>query len=141
MACRGHLDVPVIGVARSPWTLAQLQARARKSIQERHPNIDEEAFCKLTDQLRYVAGDYADPATCLQVHQQLRGARHPLYYLAVPPSVFPAVIAGLASSGCADQAKTCLPQYMRRWLCSSPVSQIVVIAAFHDRSWVSAARN
>ena len=35
MAERGHLDVPVIGVAKAGWTLEQLQARARASVEKR----------------------------------------------------------------------------------------------------------
>src|SRR5438093_5564721 len=62
MVRRGHLDAPVIGVARSDWTLEQFQARAREAI-ERHGDFDEAAFAKLRARLRYVSGEYADPAT------------------------------------------------------------------------------
>jgi glucose-6-phosphate 1-dehydrogenase len=39
MAKRGHLNVPVIGVAKAGWTLDQLRARARDSI-EKHGHAD-----------------------------------------------------------------------------------------------------
>ncbi len=72
----GHLDVPVIGVAKAGWKLAQLQERARDSI-EQHGGIDEQAFAKLVNLLRYVDGDYNDPQTFAQLRQALdaRGAR------------------------------------------------------------------
>lgn len=40
---RGVLDVPVICFARSKWTLEQLRARVRDSL-ERHGGIDPRAF-------------------------------------------------------------------------------------------------
>ena len=62
MARRGHLDVPVIGVAKSGWTLDQMRARARDSVTQ-HGGLDPEAFAKLESRLRYVDGDYRDPST------------------------------------------------------------------------------
>src|SRR3989442_217342 len=62
MVKRGHLDVPVIGVARSAWTLEQLRARARGSL-ETHGGLEPVAFEKLCGFLRHVHGDYAEPAT------------------------------------------------------------------------------
>ena len=62
MARRGNLDVPVVGVARSGWTLDQFRARARESI-ERHGHFDEPAFARLRDRLHYVRGEYGDAAT------------------------------------------------------------------------------
>jgi glucose-6-phosphate 1-dehydrogenase len=46
MVKRGTLTVPVIGVAKSGWTLAQLQARARASL-EQHGGVDPVAFPRL----------------------------------------------------------------------------------------------
>ena len=57
MSRRGHLDVPVIGVAKPDWTVEQLHARARKSIAA-HGDVDKEAFSRLAARLTYVAGDY-----------------------------------------------------------------------------------
>ena len=62
MLKRGHLDVPVIGVAKSGWNLDQFRARARDSL-EKHGGLDSAAFNKLCGLLRYVDGDYNDPAT------------------------------------------------------------------------------
>jgi glucose-6-phosphate 1-dehydrogenase len=100
----GHLDVPVIGVAKAGWTLEQLQARARDSI-EKHGEMDDNAFAKLVKLLRYVDGDYNDLETFAQLRQALDGARRPLHYLAIPPSMFSIVVENLAKTGCADNAR------------------------------------
>src|SRR5271155_5443291 len=70
MAKRGDLKVPVIGVAKGNYTLDRLKARARASV-ERHGSLDAAAFDKLCGLLRYVDGDYNDPATFQSIRQQL----------------------------------------------------------------------
>src|SRR6202142_4004623 len=84
MIKRGHLDVPVIGVAKAGWNLEQFRARAHDSL-EKHGGVDAAAFEKLTSLLRYVDGDYADPATFQTIRNELDGAQHPAHYLAIPP--------------------------------------------------------
>src|SRR6476620_8399019 len=46
MLKRGHLDVPVFGVAKAGWTLDQFKARVRDSL-EKHGGLDAAAFDKL----------------------------------------------------------------------------------------------
>src|SRR6516225_11824243 len=70
MVKRGHLRVPVVGVAKSSWTIDQLRARARDSL-EKHGGVDPAAFDKLCSLLRYVDGDYRDPATFLAIRKEL----------------------------------------------------------------------
>lgn len=101
---RGTLSLPIIGVAKSGWTLEQLRERARASISE-HGGIDEAAFAQLCDHLQYIDGDYNDPATFTALRQALGGAQHPLHYLAIPPSLFATVGQNLAASGCAAGAR------------------------------------
>jgi glucose-6-phosphate 1-dehydrogenase len=103
MARRGHLDVPVIGVAKSGWTLDQMRARARDSVTQ-HGGLDPEAFGKLESRLRYVDGDYRDPSTYAGLRTALGDARRPAHYLAIPPSMFPTVVEGLERSGAARDA-------------------------------------
>jgi len=69
------LDVPIIGVAKAGWMLDQLKARAKDSLSA-HGGLDAKAFAKLTSLLRYVDGDYNDPSTYMQLHQQLE--RNPI---------------------------------------------------------------
>src|ERR1700761_7876198 len=74
MAKRGHLDVPVIGVAKSGWNLEQFRARAKDSV-DKNGGIDESAFAKLDSLLRYVDGDYSDAATFAALKKELGGAK------------------------------------------------------------------
>src|SRR5271169_4967962 len=76
MLKRGHLNVPVIGVAKAGWTLDQLRARAHDSL-EKHGGVDPAAFEKLSALLRYVDGDYNDPATFQAIRNELNGAQRP----------------------------------------------------------------
>ena len=86
MVKRGHLNVPVVGVAKAGWNLDQLRARAKDSL-EKHGGLDPAAFEKLISLLRYVDGDYQDPATFSALREQLNGARRPAHYLAIPPAL------------------------------------------------------
>src|ERR1700754_2204175 len=104
MLKRGHLDVPVIGVAKAGWTLDQLKARARDSL-EKHGGLDPAAFDKLSGLLRYVDGDYADPTTFEAIRKELGSAQHPAHYLAIPPALFGTVIEQLANIRCNDGAR------------------------------------
>ena len=61
MAKRGQLDFPVVGVAKSGWSCAQLVDRARASVNECGGGEDKEAFKILEARLCYVDGDYNDP--------------------------------------------------------------------------------
>ena len=104
MARRGTLDVPVIGVAKAGWTLDQLRARAQDSV-EKYGGLDRAGFDKLCGLLRYVDGDYKDPATFEALRRELGGAEHPAHYLAIPPPLFGPVVEQLAQSGCARGAR------------------------------------
>ncbi len=105
MARRGHLNVPVVGVAKSGWTLEQLRNRARESLEKHGGGVDEKAFAKLSSLLRYVDGDYADPSTFQALREQLGSASRPSHYLAIPPSMFPVVVEALGQSGAANGAR------------------------------------
>src|SRR5258708_35543105 len=87
MVQRGHLDRPVLGVAKAGWNLAQLKSRARDSV-EQHGGPHPAAVDKLCSLLRYVDGDYKDPATFQALRKQLGSAQRPAYYLAIPPVLF-----------------------------------------------------
>src|SRR5271156_5958741 len=80
MAKRGTLNVPVIGVAKTGWNVEQLRARAKDSV-EKHGGLDPEAFGKLSQLLRYVDGDFNDPATFKSLCRELGGSRRPAFYL------------------------------------------------------------
>jgi glucose-6-phosphate 1-dehydrogenase len=115
---RGRLDVPIVGVAKSGWTREQLVERARDSIVA-NGTLDDEAFAKLAANLRYVDGDYADPATFAQVRKELGSAERPLHYLAIPPSMFPTVVRMLAQSSCSERARVVVEKPFGRDLASA----------------------
>ena len=99
MVKRGHLNVPVVGVAKAGWNLDQLRARAKDSL-EKHGGLDPAAFEKLLGLLRYVDGDYQDPATFAALREQLKDSRRPAHYLAIPPALFGTVVEDLKKSNC-----------------------------------------
>src|SRR5207245_910305 len=104
MIKRGHLDAPIIGVAKAGWNIDQLRARALDSL-EKHGGVDPEAFQKLSSLLRYVDGDYADPATVEALRKKINGAQRPAHYLAIPPTLFGAVVEKLVHSSCHKNAR------------------------------------
>lgn len=119
MARRGHLDVPVIGVARSGWSLDQLRARARDSIANHGGGVDEAAFATLAQRLRFVGGNYEEPSTYAGLRQALGNAARPVHYLAVPPSIFAAVVEKLGQAGCTRDARVILEKPFGRDLASA----------------------
>src|ERR1700736_4709309 len=98
MIKRGHLDVPVIGVAKAGWNLDQFRARAHDSLEKHDCGVDPAAFEKLSRLLRYVDGDYNDPATFQAIRETLGSARQPAFYLAIPPALFATVVEQLGKS-------------------------------------------
>jgi glucose-6-phosphate 1-dehydrogenase len=104
MARRNGPDIPIIGMARASWSLDKLKQRARDSV-EHGGDFDSACFEKLAAQLRYVGGDYTDPATYAKLKQALGNSTRPIHYLAIPPSRFASVVQGLAKSGCAADAR------------------------------------
>jgi glucose-6-phosphate 1-dehydrogenase len=101
MVQNGNLSVPVIGVAGSGWTIEQLRERMRASLNEHaEGGVDQAAFATLVSLLRYVDGDFGDPATFAALRAALGGATTPTHYLAIPPVLFDKVITQLNGSGC-----------------------------------------
>src|SRR5450830_543287 len=83
MAKRGVLDVPVIGVASSKWSVAQLRKQATDSIRKSGGIDDRRALRHLLSLLRYVDGNYNDRVTFKALKQALGAARRPAHYLAI----------------------------------------------------------
>jgi glucose-6-phosphate 1-dehydrogenase len=119
MIKRGHLTVPVIGVAKANRNVEQLRDRVRDSLKQFGGGVDEAAFAKLVQLLQYIDGDYREEDTFMRLRQKLGGARHPLFYLAIPPSVFPTAVEGLGTSGCAQGARVVVEKPFGRDLASA----------------------
>jgi len=134
MVKKDELNVPVIGVASSQWTVEDLRTRARDSITEYGDGVDDEnAFEKLTGLLRYVDGNYNDLSTFTELKQQLEGCRRPAHYLAIPPSMFETVVERLAKSTCAQNARVIVEKPFGRDLKSAQHLNGVLHSVFPER--------
>src|SRR5262245_2382345 len=131
LAGRGHLEIPVIGVAKAGWTLDQLKARARDSV-EHYGGFHPDAFERLCSRLRYIDGDYADPVTFQRLRRELGDARHPTHYLAIPPSLFETVVGQLGESGCAKGGRVVIEKPFGRDLATARTLNTVVHRTFSE---------
>jgi glucose-6-phosphate 1-dehydrogenase len=132
MAKRGQLDVPVIGVAKAGWTLDQLRARAQDSV-EKHGGLDRAAFAHLNGLLRYVDGDYKEPATFEALRRELGGVARPAHYLAIPPPLFGPVVEQLDRSGCAKGARVVVEKPFGEDLVSARELNRILLGTFVER--------
>jgi len=133
MIKRGTLNVPVIGVAKAGWGLDQFKARAKDSL-EQHGGLDQAAWEKLQSLLRYVDGDYADPATFVAVRHALGSADWPAHYLAIPPSLFETVVEQLVKSGSAKGARMIVEKPFGHDLASAQELNRILLSAFPESS-------
>ena len=133
MLKRGHLTVPVIGVAKAGWNLDQLRARAKDGL-EKHGGLDPAAFEKLCGLLRYVDGDYKDPATFRAIRKELGSAQRPAHYLAIPPVLFEMVVEQLGQAGCTSGARVVVEKPFGRDLASAQELNRVLLGAFDEGS-------
>ncbi len=132
----GALDMPVIGVARAGWDTDTLREHVRKALMESDAPLDETAFARLAANLRYLDGDYRDPATFAALRRELdaAGARRPLHYLAIPPALFATVVEGLGASGCAEGARVVVEKPFGRDLASARELNRAIHAVFDEEA-------
>ena len=133
MTHRKQLRMPVIGVARSAWTLERFRAHARQSVEQDGP-VDEATFARLAASLQYVEGDYTDQDTYVALRTALRDAKRPLYYLAIPPDMFETVAQGLGASGCGHNARIVVEKPFGRDLPSARALNATLHQVFDEKS-------
>ena len=131
MVKQGRLNVPVVGVAKAGWNLDRLRARAQDSL-EKHGGVDAAAFEKLCQLLRYVDGDYQDPATFTALRKELKDAHYPAHYLAIPPVLFETVVEHLAKSNCARGARVIVEKPFGHDLASAKDLNEVLLGVFDE---------
>ena len=131
MVKRGHLNAPVVGVAKAGWNLDQLRARAKESL-EKHGGLDPAAYNKLLGLLRYVDGDYQDPATFRALREQLQDAQRPAHYLAIPPALFETVVERLNESNCGQGARMIVEKPFGHDLASARKLNKVLLNVFDE---------
>ena len=134
MAKRGMLNVPVVGVASSKLTMAQLRKRVRDSIRQAGKIDDRPALNHLLSLLQYVSGNYNEPDTFNILKQTLGGARRPAHYLAIPPALFPAVITNLGAAGLAERARVIVEKPFGRDLASARELNRIALSVFAEDS-------
>jgi glucose-6-phosphate 1-dehydrogenase len=96
---RGLLGIPVTGVAIDDWQDGDLVAHAESAVRESGEEWDQAAFDSLTSQMHYVAGDYTKAETFDVLEKVVGAPEHPIFHLAIPPSMFATVAGGLAGVG------------------------------------------
>jgi glucose-6-phosphate 1-dehydrogenase len=131
MIKRGHLNVPVIGVAKAGWSIDQLKGRARDSL-EKHGGLDAGAFEKLCGLLHYVDGDYQDSATFQAIRKELGSVQRPAHYLAIPPVLFGLVVEQLAKFGCTNGARVIIEKPFGRDLASARELNRILLGTFDE---------
>jgi glucose-6-phosphate 1-dehydrogenase len=134
MVRRGRLDAPIVTVGREPFDASRIHDRARKSIEEHGGGIDVPAFEKLVQRLSYVGGDYAQSSTFAAIRAALGAARHPTFYLAIPPSAFSTVVQGLARADCAEGGRVVLEKPFGRDLASARELNRILHEVFSEES-------
>src|SRR4026207_2052317 len=131
MIKHGHPAAPVVGVAKAGWNLEQLRARAHDSL-EKHGGVSASTFEKLSGLLRYVDGDYTDPATFQALREELKGAQRPAHYLAIPPVLFGTVVEQLAQSGSAEGGRVIVEKPFGKDLASAQQLNRILRAVFPE---------
>jgi len=134
MVKRGNLDVPVIGVAKAGWTLDQLKARAHDSLEKHGGGVDPAAFAKLSSLLRYIDGDYSDPATFKALGKLLKQSKRPAHYLAIPPDMFEEVLERLVDCECTQNARMIVEKPFGHDLASAQHLNQVLLRKFPESS-------
>ena len=132
MARRGRLTMPVIGVAKSGWTIDHLRARAEDSV-TRHGGLDRDAFATLMRQLHYIDGDYGDASTFGRLGGLLGAATRPVHYLAIPPKVFGLVFEQLARSQTTRAGRVIIEKPFGQTLETARALNALVHQAFDER--------
>ena len=133
MVRRGHLSVPIIGVAKARWNVDQLRDRARDSL-EKHGGLDPAAFDKLCRLLRYVDGDYNDSATFQALRKELGSAQQPAFYLAIPPVLFGTVVEQLSSAHCTNGARVIIEKPFGHDLASAQTLNQTLLGTFNEKT-------
>lgn len=119
LAKRGKLEMPVIGVAKSGWSLQQLQDWAKDGV-EPYGGLDSEGCSKLLSSPK--------------LRQTLGSSQRPLHYLAIPPVLFPEVLKQLNAAGCAKAPRIVIEKPFGHDLASAHGLNEVVHDAFPEEN-------
>ena len=132
----GRLHANVLGVSGSDWSDDDLRERARKSVEERVDSVDDAGLDRLCERLSYLSGDYREDATFDALAERVRamGSERPLFFLAIPPVMFPDVVDGLDRVGLAKGGRVVVEKPFGRDLASSKELNATLHRAFPEKS-------
>jgi glucose-6-phosphate 1-dehydrogenase len=130
---RGRLNVPIVGVARSRWSLDDFKAHVLDAIGA-SDGFNRQDAKRFTDLLNYIEGDYNDIGTFKTMRTVLGSSKRPLFYLAIPPSMFPAVVESLSGLECSANARVVVEKPFGRDLASARQLNQVLHKVFPEDS-------
>ena len=130
---RGRLNVPVVGVARSRWSIDDFKAHVLDAIGA-SDGFNRQDAKRFTDLLNYVEGDYNSIETFKTMGTVLGSSKRPLFYLAIPPSMFPAVVESLSGLECSADARVVVEKPFGRNLASAQELNQVLHKVFPENS-------
>src|SRR5436190_13403407 len=132
LEARGKLGCPIVGVAIDDWDDEQLRQHARDAIGATVGDPDEDVFARLAQRLSYVQGDYADSDTFARVGEALGNAKHPVFYLEIPPSLFATVVQGLGKAGLTENAHVVIEKPFGHDLASAQTLNAELCSTLHE---------
>ncbi len=130
---KGGFDVPIVGVANSPMDVEGLRARVHDSLVTAG-GIDAAAYAKLASLLRYVQGDYREPELYARLRRALGGAERPLFYMAIPPTLFHVVVSRLRAAELTANARIMVEKPFGRDLATARTLNRELRSAFPDEA-------
>jgi glucose-6-phosphate 1-dehydrogenase len=136
MEAGSRLEANVLGVSGSDWSDDDLRERARKSVGERVDSPDEAVLERLCARLSYLSGDYREDATFDALAERVRAmdSERPLFFLAIPPVMFPDVVDGLDRVGLAKGGRVVVEKPFGRDLASSKELNATLHRAFPEEA-------
>src|SRR3954470_1703440 len=117
--CRGRLGIPIVGLARPDWTKEDLANHVKASLEDTGEKFDQDQYDSLMETWSYVSGDYNDPETFVKLKAAVGPVEHPIFHMAIPPSMFECVAGGLAEVGLNKGARLIVEKPFGRDLASA----------------------
>jgi glucose-6-phosphate 1-dehydrogenase len=130
----GKLTVPVIGVARSDWTDKAFREHAHDAIISAIPDAAAASIESLMARLDLVQGDYGDEKTWQTLAKVLDRHKscNAVFYMAIPPSMFPTVAQSLASVGLNSRGRIVVEKPFGRDLASARDLNVLLHSVFPE---------
>ncbi len=130
----GLLKLPVIGVARSDWTDEAFCQNAHDAIIAAIPDAAASTIEPLIKRLDLIQGDYSDPATWESLRDTLdkHGSKCAVFYMAIPPTMFPMVAEALASVGLNERGRIVVEKPFGRDLASAKELNVTLHSVFPE---------